>query len=31
MKDKEELIKRDFLVAVMHPKGGGGSLNLCGG
>ena len=29
--DKEELIKRYFLVFVPHPKGGGYCLELCEG
>ena len=31
VKDKEELIKREFLVSITHPKGGGGCLDLCEG
>ena len=31
IKDKEELIKREVLVSVAHPKGVGGYLDLCEG
>ena len=31
VKDKEELINREFSVSVPHPKGGGNCLDLCGG
>ena len=30
-KEKEDLIKREFLVPVPHPKGGGNCLDLCEG
>ena len=31
VKENEELIKREFLVSVPHPKGGGKCLDLCEG
>ena len=31
VKEKEELINREFLVSVPHPKGGGNCLDLCEG
>ena len=31
VKNKEELISREFLVSVPHPKGGGDCLELCEG